>query len=331
MATMAIFLQRSGSRPAAGLVLKFLEHFGAIRSAIGDQGLWDETDGLFYDRLVAPDGTTMPVEVRSMVGIIPMLAAGVIDEAMLDRALLVGKSFPRFLEREGLQDREKLADLGLLRGRPGHRAMLLGVVGIDRLERLFSKLFDEGEFLSPHGLRALSAYHREHPYEFEVGGVRAGIDYAPAESTTAMFGGNSNWRGPLWFPLNHLVISALERYDRFFGDDYVIEYPTGSGRKLPLSAIVADLRERLISIFLVGPDGRRPCFGGVDRLQNDPAWKDNLVFSEYFHGDNGAGLGAAHQTGWTGVVADLIRRQHGAVSSIGDALRAAPRPESPQP
>jgi hypothetical protein len=209
--------------------------------------------------------------------------------------------------------------------------MLLGVVGIDRLERLFGKLFDEGEFLSPYGLRALSAYHREHPYEFEVGGVRAGIDYAPAESTTAMFGGNSNWRGPLWFPLNHLVISALERYDRFFGDDYVIEYPTGSGRKLPLSAIVADLRQRLISIFLVGPDGRRPCFGGVERLQNDPAWKDNLVFSEYFHGDNGAGLGAAHQTGWTGVVAHLIRRQHAAVPSIGDVLRAMPLAEGPQP
>jgi hypothetical protein len=331
MATIALFLHRGGRRPAAGLVLKFLEHFGAIRSALGDQGLWDETDGLFYDRLAAPDGTAVPIEVRSMVGIIPMLAAGVIDEAMLDRASLVGKNFPKFLEREGLQDREKLADLGLLRGTPGHRGMLLGVVGIDRLERLFSKLFDEGEFLSPHGLRALSAYHREHPYEFEVGGVRAGIDYAPAESTTAMFGGNSNWRGPLWFPLNHLVISALERYDRFFGDDYVIEYPTGSGRKLPLSMIVADLRERLISIFLVGPDGRRPCFGGVERLQNDPAWKDNLVFSEYFHGDNGAGLGAAHQTGWTGVVADLIRRQHGAVSSIGDTLRAPADPESPQP
>jgi hypothetical protein len=329
MATMAIFLQRSGRRPAAGLVLKFLEHFAAIRSALADQGLWNETDGLFYDRLVAPDGTTVSVEVRSMVGIIPMLAAGVIDEAMLDRALRVGKSFPKFLEREGLQDREKLADLGLLRGRPGHRAMLLGVVGIDRVERLFDKLFDESEFLSPHGLRALSAYHREHPYEFEVGGIRAGIDYAPAESTTAMFGGNSNWRGPLWFPLNHLVISALERYDRFFGDDYVIEYPTGSGRKLPLRAIVADLRERLISIFLVGPDGRRPCFGGVERLQNDPAWKDNLVFSEYFHGDNGAGLGAAHQTGWTGVVADLIRRQHGAVPTIGDVLRAVP-PQDPQ-
>jgi hypothetical protein len=331
MATIAIFLHRSGRRPAADLVLKFLEHFAAIRTAIGDQGLWDDTDGLFYDRLVAPDGTAVPVKVRSMVGIIPMLAAGVIDEAMLDRALLVGKNFPKFLEREGLQNREKLADLGLLRGAPGHRGMLLGVVGIDRLERLFGKLFDEGEFLSPHGLRAMSAYHREHPYEVEVEGVRAGIDYEPAESTTAMFGGNSNWRGPLWFPLNYMVISALERYDRFFGDEYTVEYPTGSGRQLPLAAIVADLRGRLVSIFTVGPDGRRPCFGGVERMQNDPAWKDNLVFSEYFHGDNGAGLGAAHQTGWTGLVADLIRRRHGVVPSVGDALRESAGPERTQP
>jgi hypothetical protein len=159
--------------------------------------------------------------------------------------------------------------------------------------------------------------------------VRAGIDYEPAESTTAMFGGNSNWRGPVWFPLNYLVISALERYDRFFGDDYTVEYPTGSGRQLPLRAIIDDLRGRLLSIFTVGPDGRRPCFGGVERLQDDPAWQGNLTFSEYFHGDNGAGLGASHQTGWTGLVADLIRRRHGAVPSIGDALRAA-RPDGPR-
>jgi hypothetical protein len=330
MGTIAIFLHRSGRRPVADLLLKFLEHFAAIRTALGEQGLWHDGDGLFYDRLVTPDGTTVPVKVRSMVGIIPMLAAGVIDEAMLDRAVQVGRNFPKFLEREGLQNREKLAEAGLLRGTSGHRGLLLGVVSIERLERLLGKLFDEDEFLSPHGLRALSAYHREHPYELEVGGVRASIDYEPAESTTAMFGGNSNWRGPLWFPLNHMVISALERYDRFFGDDYTVEYPTGSGRQLPLSAIIADLRERLVSIFLVGSDGRRPCFGGVERMQNDPAWKNNLIFSEYFHGDNGAGLGAAHQTGWTGVVADLIRRRHGAVPSIGDVLRTA-RPERPQP
>jgi hypothetical protein len=330
MGTIAIFLHRGGRRPVADLLLKFLEHFAAIRTALGEQGLWHDGDGLFYDRLVTPDGTTVPVKVRSMVGIIPMLAAGVIDEAMLDRAVQIGRNFPKFLEREGLQNREKLAEAGLLRGTPGHRGLLLGVVSIDRLERLLGKLFDEDEFLSPHGLRALSAYHREHPYELEVGGVRASIDYEPAESTTAMFGGNSNWRGPLWFPLNHMVISALERYDRFFGDDYTVEYPTGSGRQLPLSAIIADLGERLVSIFLVGPDGRRPCFGGVERMQNDPAWKNNLIFSEYFHGDNGAGLGAAHQTGWTGVAADLIRRRHGAVPSIGDVLRAA-GPERPQP
>jgi hypothetical protein len=252
-----------------------------------------------------------------------MLAAAVIDEPMLDRAQRLGKAFADLLVREGLHDREKLAEVGLLRGRPGERGLLLGVVGTDRIERLFTKLFDEDEFLSPYGLRAISAYHREHPYELEVEGVRASIDYEPAESTTAMFGGNSNWRGPLWFPLNYLVVSALERYHRFYGDDFTIEYPTRSGVHLPLDAVAADLQRRLVSIFLVGPDGRRPCFGGVERLQTDPAWKDNLVFSEYFHGDNAAGLGAAHQTGWTGIVADVIRRRHGAVPSVGQALREA--------
>jgi hypothetical protein len=183
-------------------------------------------------------------------------------------------------------------------------------------------MFDPSEFLSPHGLRAVSAFHREHPYELEVEGLRASIDYEPAESTTNMFGGNSNWRGPLWFPLNYLVISALDRYHRFFGDEVEVEYPTGSGNRLTLDAIAADLRARLTGLFLAGPDGRRPCFGGVERLQHDPAWKDNLVFSEYFHGDNGAGLGASHQTGWTGVIADLIRGRPGAgVYAIGDLVR----------
>ena len=200
--------------------------------------------------------------------------------------------------------------------------LLLGVVGVDRLERIFTKLFDEAEFLSPYGLRAISAYHRDHPYELDVEGIRATIDYEPAESTTDMFGGNSNWRGPLWFPLNYLVIESLERYHRFFGEELHIEYPTGSGQKLSLGQIAQDLRQRMVSIFLVGPDGRRPCFGGVERLQTDPAWKDNLVFNEYFHGDNGAGLGASHQTGWTGVVADTIRRRYGDVAALGDALRA---------
>ena len=213
----------------------------------------------------------------------------------------------------------------MLRGEPGDRRLLLGVVGIDRLQRLFEKLFDEDEFLSPHGLRALSAYHREHPYVLSVEGITAEIDYEPAESTTAMFGGNSNWRGPVWFPLNALVITALERYHRFFGDDFHVEYPTGSGTMLSLDKIADDLRTRLVGLFVAGPDGRRPSFGGVERLQSDPAWKDNIVFNEYFHGDNGAGLGATHQTGWTGIVADLIRGRPGdgvySVGQLADVLR----------
>ena len=204
-----------------------------------------------------------------------------------------------------------MVEAGLLQGAPGDQRLLLGVVRIEQLERLFEKLFDEDEFLSPHGLRAVSAFHREHPYELSIEGVSASIDYEPAESTTSMFGGNSNWRGPVWFPLNFLVVTALERYYRFFGDDLKIDYPTGSGVPHTLAEIAADLRHRLVSLFLRDADGRRPCFGGVDRLQRDPAWRDNLLFNEYFHGDNGAGLGASHQTGWTAVVADLIRGRPG--------------------
>jgi hypothetical protein len=151
--------------------------------------------------------------------------------------------------------------------------------------------------------------------------MRAEIDYEPAESTTNMFGGNSNWRGPIWFPLNYLLVSALDRYARFFGDDFTIEYPTGSGAQVPLQAVIHDLSDRLISIFRIGLDGRRPCFGGTDRMQHDGAWKDNLLFHEYFHGDNAAGLGASHQTGWTGLVADMILRRYGATPSLGEMLR----------
>jgi hypothetical protein len=321
MGSIAIALYWSGQRQEPDLILKFLEHFAAITRAIDSQGLWDDQDGLYYDRLVTPDGTAVPVQVRSMVGIIPMLAGLVVDEDMLDRALTVSKQFADLIDRRGLNDQQKLLETGLLRGDPGQRRLLLSVVGVDHLEKLFTKLFDEREFLSPYGLRAVSAYHHEHPYRLDVEGFSATIDYEPAESTTDMFGGNSNWRGPLWFPLNYLIGSALMRYHRFFGDDFTVEYPTGSGQRLPLDAIVANLQDRMISIFTVGPDGRRPCFGWVERLQHDPAWKDNLVFNEYFHGDNGAGLGASHQTGWTGVIADIIRRRHGAVRDIGTVIR----------
>ena len=325
MGSIASVLRQSGRRPATDLVLKFLEHFAAITEAMDNQGLWDDTDGLYYDRLLTPDGTAVPIKVRSMVGIIPMMTAAVIDEGMLSRSLTIGKQFADFLDRNGLRDGEKLRDRGLLRGESGQRTLLLSVTGTARLEKIFAKLFDTSEFLSPYGLRALSAYHRDHPYQLDVEGNRSTIDYEPAESTTAMFGGNSNWRGPLWMPLNYLVISVLERYHRFFGDELTIEYPTGSGSRVPLDVIAGDLQDRLISIFVVGPDGRRPCFGSVERLQHDPAWKDNLVFNEYFHGDNGAGLGASHQTGWTGLIADLIRRRHGAVNSVGDVIRSLRR------
>ena len=321
MASIAAVLNRSGQRPASDLVLRFLEHFAAIRDALASQGLWDETDGLYYDRLVTPSGEAVPVKARSMVGIIPALTAVVIDEKDAQHALTMGKQFANLMGREGLTDPAKLRETGVLRGEPGDQHLLLSLAGPARLEQLLGWLFNEAEFLSPHGLRALSAWHRDHPYELDVEGLRASVDYEPAESTTAMFGGNSNWRGPVWFPLNYLVINVLERYHRFFGDELTIEYPTGSGRHLTLDLVARDLSDRLISIFTRGPDGRRPCFGGTELLQNDPAWKDNLVFSEYFHGDNGAAIGAAHQTGWTGLIADVIRRRHGQVRSVGDIIR----------
>ena len=321
MAGIAAVLNRSGQRPATDLVLKFLEHFAAIRDALNSQGLWDEADGLYYDRLVTPSGQAVPVRSRSMVGLIPVLAAAVVDESEFQRALMMGKQFAGFLDREGLTDPAKLRELGVLRGEPGDQRLLLSLAGPARLERLLGWLFDEGEFLSPHGLRALSAWHRDNPCEFQVEGISASVDYEPAESTTAMFGGNSNWRGPVWFPLNYLVLSTLERYYRFFGDEVTVEYPARSGHQVALDHVARDLSDRLISIFTRGPDGRRPCFGGNEMLQHDPAWRDNLVFSEYFHGDNGAAIGAAHQTGWTGLIADVIRRRHGAVRSVGDIIR----------
>ena len=312
MAAIASILNNRG-RPATDLVLKFLEHFALIRDALESQDLWDEADGFFYDRLRLPDGRRSPLEVRSIVGILPLLGVASVDEEVVDRAETVNK-----------RAAELLATAHPARGAPGERRVLLGVVGVQRVLRLLKRLFDESEFLSPYGLRAVSRWHAEHPFKLDVDGMSSPIDYEPAESTTGMFGGNSNWRGPIWMPVNFLVIEALERYARFFGDDLKVEYPTGSGKELTLEEIAADLRERLISLFLVGADGRRPCFGWVERLQTDPAWKDNVLFNEYFHGDNGAGLGATHQTGWTGLVGELILRARGAsVPSLGELMSRA--------
>jgi Glycosyl hydrolase family 63 C-terminal domain len=301
MAAIASILNARG-RPATDLVLKFLEHFALISDAFESQDLWDETDGLFYDRLRLADGTTTPIKVRSIVGVLPLLGVAVIDEAVVDRAETVNKKAAAMLR-----------SAHPVSGDVAHRRVLVGVVEVGRVRRLFRWLFDESEFLSPYGLRAVSRWHAEHPFELDVEGMHATIDYEPAESTTGMFGGNSNWRGPVWMPVNFLVVEALTRYGRFFGNTLKLEYPTGSGKEHTLDEIATDLQDRLISLFVVGPDGRRPCFGWVERLQTDPAWKDNILFNEYFHGDNGAGLGASHQTGWTGLVSELILRRRGVV------------------
>ena len=319
MAAIASILNRHG-RPATDLVLKFLEHFALISDAIREKGLWNDEDGFYYDQLRHPDGTVVPVRVRSMVGILPLTAFAVIDEPVLQRAQTVGKRFARLIENRNLGLDHHAAE-GHVVGEPGDRRLLLGVVDVEHLLRIFERLFNEDAFLSPYGLRAVSRWHLEHPYHLAVDGMNATIDYEPAESTTAMFGGNSNWRGPIWFPVNYLVVNALLRYARYFGDDVKLEYPSGSGEQHTLGEIGEDIRRRLISLFLVGADGRRPCFGWVDTLQTDPAWKDNILFNEYFHGDNGAGLGASHQTGWTGLVADMIRRSGGAkILTLADLM-----------
>src|SRR5579875_529066 len=313
MASIALVLHRSGQRPATDLVMKFLEHFAAIRQALDSLGLWDEADGMYFDRLVTPGGQAVPVRVRSVAGMIPALAVGIVDSEAIAGALAVGKRFAGFL---AAQDPAGLPS----RGEPGRERLLLSLAGPGKLARLLACLFDESEFLSPHGLRSLSAWHRDHPFTIEVEGYRASIGYEPGESTTPLFGGNSNWRGPVWFPVNYLVISALRRYHAFYGDELTVEYPTGSGRRLTLAQVADDLSGRLIALFARGPDGRRPCLGGHPLLSR-PGWRDNLAFGEYFHGDTGAALGASHQTGWTALVADLIWRRGGAP---GAAVPPAP-------
>src|SRR5258707_8784115 len=259
MASIALVLHRSGQRPGTDLMMKFLEHFAAIRDALDGLGLWDEADGIYYDRLITPHGDAIAVKVRSVAGMIPALALGVVDQGSLEHSIAVGKRFADFLAgqdglgSDGLGSDEPGSDglgtVGILRGEAGHQRLLLSLAGPDKLARLLTRLFDEAEFLSPHRLRSLSAWHRQHPYTIDIEGYQASIDYEPAESTTPLFGGNSNWRGPVWFPVNYLVISALERYHSFFGADLTLEYPTGSGRQLTLDRIAADLSDRLICIF----------------------------------------------------------------------------------
>jgi hypothetical protein len=288
------------------LQVKFVEHFMLIVEAMHTEDLWNETDGFFYDVYRSADGTSTPIPVRSIVGVLPILATVVLDPELLRELRTLNKRFGRFLERTDPDDfgtREAPVLLGA-----DDETIIVSVIPPGDGRRILIRLFDESEFLSPYGLRAMSKFHHDHPVSIDLDGSRVTVDYEPAESTNGMFGGNSNWRGPIWMPVNFLVMRSLERYGRSLGDETTIEYPTGSGTELSLSACADDLRRRLISLFVPDDEGRRPCHGGVERLQRDPRWRDNITFNEYFHGDNGAGLGATHQTGWTGLVADLICR-----------------------
>ncbi len=288
---------------------KFFEHFIYITRAMSDVGsegieLWDREDGFFYDVLHLPDGRNLPMKVRSMVGLIPLFAVATIDGALLDR-------FPSFKRRLQwfVENRPELG--GFIETRTesdGRISRFLALVDRERLRSILRYLLDEDEFLSPYGIRAVSRYHREHPYVVNVMGVEHRVDYEPAESSTGFFGGNSNWRGPIWFPLNFLIIEALQKFHFYLGDEWKVEFPRGSGTMLNLWEVAAELSRRLTRIFLKGPDGRRPVSGGNEKLQTDPHFSDYILFYEYFHGDNGAGIGASHQTGWTGLVAKLIQQ-----------------------
>ncbi len=281
---------------------KFFEHFAYIAEAMRAKGLWSEDDGFFYDVLAFQNGERLPLRVRSMVGLLPLAATTTLGTSTL-------RALPDFADRFGWF----LANKGQYRGvvgetheRDGATGRLLAVVDGDRLVRILATMLDEAEFLSPYGLRALSRRHREAPFTIELGGMTYHVDYQPGESTSGLFGGNSNWRGRIWFPVNYLVIEAIRRYARFYGNDLLVEHPTGSGTKLTLTELADDLSRRLVSIFLDDDSGRRPVFGHARLFQDDPRWHDLLPFHEYFHGDTGRGLGASHQTGWTALVADLI-------------------------
>ncbi len=298
---MALRLARH-NRAYEDVATKFLEHFLAIAGAANAGIMWDDDDAYYYDVLHRADGVDEPIRVKSLVGLIPLRAALTYDVAVDASAL------PDFAARASwfLANHPEYLRLFHRLDISGVRHRLLALIPPDRLARLLGNVFDESGLLSPYGIRSVSAWHREHPFSVRVGDAVATVDYEPAESTSGMFGGNSNWRGPIWLPLNVLLVEALRDYDRFDPGELMVEYPTGSGRSLSLSATADDLARRLVSIFLPRPDGRRPVDGWYDRPSTDPRWRDHITFYEYFHGDTGMGLGASHQTGWTALVAHLI-------------------------
>ncbi|HEX5549289.1 MAG TPA: glucosidase [Nitrospira sp.] len=307
MLTMALELARD-NRAYEDVASKFFEHFVYICRAVNNIGgkhieLWDRSDGFFYDVLHLPNGETTHVKIRSMVGLIPLFAVETLDSTLIDR-------LPRFKHRMQwfIENRPELSQHVETQSYDGGVRRFLSLVNRHRLRSVMRYLLDETEFLSPYGIRALSRYHKDHPYVLNVMGHEHRVDYEPAESCTPQFGGNSNWRGPIWFPVNYLLIESLQKFHFFLGDHYQVEYPFGSGQQSTLWQVARELSQRLIGMFLRDAEGRRPVFGGEELFQRDPQWRDHLLFYEYFHGDNGAGIGASHQTGWTGLVAKLIQQ-----------------------
>jgi hypothetical protein len=289
------------------MAIKFSDHFLWIAHAMnqmGPDGMWDEEDGFYYDVLRLPDGSASRLKVRSMVGLLPICATSIIEPWQRERVPRVMKVLWERIQRMP-ELLKSIHPTG-----PAHRGYdergIAALVSPERLRRILSRMLDEKEFLSPYGIRALSRYHAEHPYMFNVNGQEYRVNYLPAESDTGMFGGNSNWRGPIWMPVNALLIRALLSYHLYYGDNFKIECPTGSGNQMNLFEVAREIANRLTRIFLRDTSGRRPVYGGTEKFQTDPYWKDYILFYEYFHGDSGAGLGASHQTGWTGLVAKLI-------------------------
>jgi hypothetical protein len=288
---------------------KFFEHFLYIAHAMNrvggtEESLWNREDGFFYDTLHFPDGRTLPLKVRSFVGLIPLFAIETLEMSLLFKLPGFARRFNWFLE-----NRPDLSKNVTCNGAAGAcERRMLSIVTPDQLRLILGRMLDENEFLGPYGIRALSRFHKDHPYLFASDGVQHRVPYEPAESTSELFGGNSNWRGPVWMPLNFLMIESLQKFHHYLGDEYTVECPTGSGRRMTLWDVSMELSRRLTAIFLRGDAGRRPVFGTEGKFQLDPHWRDYLLFYEYFHGDNGAGIGAGHQTGWTGLIAKLLQQ-----------------------
>jgi hypothetical protein len=293
-------------RSYEGVAVKFFEHFAAVAAAMGE--LWDEADGFFYDRLRKPDGSSMVLRARSMVGLLPIFAAVQVPPELWE-------GLPDFRARaRWFIDHKPHLTACIRYFLHDNRPEVITIVPETRLRRVCARMLDEAEFLSPYGLRSLSRYHRDHPLVVEVNGMETRLDYEPAESQTGLFGGNSNWRGPVWFPLNLLAVESLRHLGAALGARFKVELPTGSGVQVTLGEVAVELERRLLRLFLLDGKGRRPLYGDSALFQSDPAWRDQLLFYEYFDGDTGEGLGASHQTGWTALAGALIanrRREQG--------------------